>query len=262
MILVSSGRSGKIGSYTFPDTVEILDLLNPKFKFSFKDARAARDSPIGGLVQNQPIICGGNLFDFGYGGSLLKELEPIIVLGQPEKKIEMLKTTNKFSNDRLHPPQRSGLVLDENTLWVTSNHYLEKVTKSEFISMEKPSKKGPELPMAFNFHVVVQVNPKSIYFIGGGGIKCTGEETFIIDSTKNFDINKGPPMNIVKRMQHAGAKMIIKGKICIVIVGPTNTVEILDTSSPNNSWEFGENFFCKFHSGPGSFKKSLGQNNS
>ena len=49
-------------------------------------------------------------------------------------------------------------------------------------------------------------------------------------------------MNIVKRMQHAGAKMKINGKIFIVVVGPSNTVEILDTSSPNNGWEFGENF--------------------
>merc|ERR1712001_565287 len=90
----------------------------------------------------------------------------------------------------------------------------------------------------------VQVDPKSIYFIGGGGIKCTGEETFIIDPTNNFNIRKGPPMNIVRRMQHAGAKMKINGKIFIVVVGPTNTVEILDTSSPKNGWKFGKKFLC------------------
>ena len=247
MILVSSGRSGKIGQYHFPDTVEILDLLNPKFKFSFKDARAARDSPIGGLIQNQPIVCGGNLFGFGLAGEEL-EIAPIIVLGQPEKKIKMLdhwlkKNLEKFSRDRQHPPQRSGLVVDENTLWITSNHYLEKVTKSEIISWNMHNRQwtiGPELPMAFSFHVVVQVDPKSIYFIGGGGIKCTGEETFIIDPTNNFKIRKGPPMNVVRRMQHAGAKMKINGKIFIVVVGPANTVEILDTSSPKNGWKFGK----------------------
>ena len=113
MILVSSGRSGKIGTYTFPVTVEILDLLNPKFKFSFNDARSARDSPVGGLVQNHPIVCGGNLF---YSGPMYDgELEPIIVLGQPEKKIEMLKTDKMVPNQfgilvhrSDHPPQRSG----------------------------------------------------------------------------------------------------------------------------------------------------------
>ena len=114
MILVSSGRSGKIGTYTFPVTVEILDLLNPKFKFSFNDARSARDSPVGGLVQNQPIVCGGNLFN---SGCMISpgELEPIIVLGQPKKKIEMLKTNKMVPNQfgilvyrSDHPPQRSG----------------------------------------------------------------------------------------------------------------------------------------------------------
>ena len=100
MILVSSGRSGKIGQYHFPDTVEILDLLNPKFKFSFKDARAARDSPIGGLIQNQPIVCGGNLFGFGLAGEEL-EIAPIIVLGQPEKNIKMLRSSNLQSNLRI-----------------------------------------------------------------------------------------------------------------------------------------------------------------
>ena len=42
------------------DSLEIIDLINPAFKYHWNDIRAARVGSVGGIVQNRPLICGGH----------------------------------------------------------------------------------------------------------------------------------------------------------------------------------------------------------
>ena len=65
-------------------TVEIVDLINPKFKFAYIDPKIARRYPVGGILQDQLLFCGGNigrefLQDCIFFWSRQKKLFPIFV---------------------------------------------------------------------------------------------------------------------------------------------------------------------------------------
>ena len=189
------------------NSIEIIDLVNPKFKCTWVDERAARQAPFGGIIQNK-LLLGSN--------------EGIYVNGR-----------------------RSGVVLDQIRLWVTGG-WDEKgnATKtSQFISLDQPPEKGPELPFTVFKHCMVQVDPKTIYLIGGYQNNSGSNKTWIIDPTKNFEIREGQSMNH-SRARHSCATMRINNKVFIIVVGNADkrqcrTIEILDTTLPSNNWKFG-----------------------
>ena len=45
--------------YNVTNIVEIVDLINPNFALKWNDDRATRRRSIGGILQSQPLICGG-----------------------------------------------------------------------------------------------------------------------------------------------------------------------------------------------------------
>ena len=51
--------SAKILVATDSEEIEIIDLINPKFKCQITDSRMGRSGCVGGLLQNVPLICGG-----------------------------------------------------------------------------------------------------------------------------------------------------------------------------------------------------------
>ena len=53
-ILITSGMPKENGQNT-----EIIDLINPDFKCEQKANIPVRSAAVGGLLQNQPLICGG-----------------------------------------------------------------------------------------------------------------------------------------------------------------------------------------------------------
>ena len=111
---------------------------------------------------------------------------------------------------------------------------------SQFISLDQPPEKGPELPFTVSKHCMVQVDPETIYLIGGVQNNSGSKKTWIIDPTKNFEIREGPSMNH-SRASHSCATMRINNKVFIIVVGSgllseTKTVEILDTSLPLEIW--------------------------
>ena len=61
-VLVATGRrrnQTNIQKQANAEVIEIIDLINPKFKHEFVDERTARYISVGGLLQNQLMICGG-----------------------------------------------------------------------------------------------------------------------------------------------------------------------------------------------------------
>ena len=130
--------------------MEIIDLLNPAFKYKWNDVRAARVRLLGGMVQNQPIICGGH--------NNSKKFKNGIIL-QSNKELQMIELRILASS----------VVLDETRLWVSGglDEKEKSVNSSEFFSLDEPPEDGPKLPFTVSGHCMVKVDSKTIYLIGG-----------------------------------------------------------------------------------------------
>ena len=210
-ILIATGYPAENGTQ-----IEIIDLIDPNWKFDFVDKRAVGNGAVGGLLQNQPVICGtwnGNTF------------HDCIFIGQPDKSIQIME--ERFGS--------SSVLIDKNKLWI-----IGEKNSTIFISLDKESsvQVGPELPFNIYQHCAVQVNPKTIYLIGGIQNGKLSKDVWIIDPTNNFEINKGPHLN-EHRCLHSCSKMRINGKIFLVVVGYLESVEILDTTALNQGWKIG-----------------------
>ena len=211
---------------TITNIVEIVDLINPNFALKWNDDRAARIGSIGGILQNQPFICGGR-------DSMLKISNNGIILGS-NQEIPLIKG-RKFA---------SSVVLNETRLLVTggTDEKWKDLNSSEFISLDQPPEDGPKLPFTVSGHSMVQVDSTSIYLIGGYQDNKLSEKTWIIDAKNNFAIKEGPPMNKSRRY-HSCATMRLNNKVFIIVVGGWNCrshTEILDTSLPTNKWKHGK----------------------
>ena len=212
--------------YNNINIVEIVDLINPNFVLKWNDDRAARFGSIGGILQNQPLICVGR-------DSNLKNVNNGIILGS-NQEIPLIK------GRRL----ASSVVLNETRLLVTGGSYEngKDLNSSEFISLDQPPEDGPKLPFTVYGHSMVQVDSTSIYLIGGYQDNKKSEKTWIIDAKNNFAIKEGPSMNHSRHM-HSSATMRLNNKIFIIVVGYWSCrshTEILDTSLPTNKWKPGK----------------------
>ena len=94
--------------------MEIIDLLNPKFKCKFFHEKANLLGHVGGIISNQPVICGG------FNATTYEpETKKCIIIGNPDKNLDMLQL-------RQHPP--SGLVIDSHKfiptkIWIVGKIY-------------------------------------------------------------------------------------------------------------------------------------------
>ena len=259
--------------------VEIINVLDPGFKLQLTDRNeysysrnkngVRRWSAVGGLVQNQPVICGGTWNGF-------EVRKDVSILGQPKKTFDMFDI-------RLH--SSSVVLLNNSKLWITggiSNHLGRDTSNrqrksTELISIDQPPIKGPDLPFVISNHTMVQIDSKTVYIIGGMQNGKVSNKTWIVDPTNDFQIKEGPSLNEA-RDSHSSAKMKINGKLYIVVAGGMNcgsstpvpggfekkSVELLDTTSPDQFWEMGPTailrslfYFCIDLSLPLQFSGSL-----
>ena len=223
-LLIAGGSYDQHSNVT--NIVEIVDLINPSFALKWDDNRAARMGSIGGILQNQPFICGGR-------DSNWQNVNNGIILGS-NQEIPLIKG-RRFA---------SSVVLNETRLLVTggTDEKWKHLNSSEFISLDQPPEDGPKLPFTVSFHCMVQVDATSIYLIGGWQDNKKSEKTWIIDAKDNFAIKEGPPMN-KPRVGHSSATMKLNNKVFIIVVGGlwcTSHTEILDTSLPTNKWKPGK----------------------
>ena len=131
--------------------VEIIDLVNPNFKYKWNDERAARVASFGGILQNKPLLFGGrDQTSFNDG----------IALGSNE---------NIYEYEIEKRSGASSVILNQTRLWVTGgmDEKGNLMKSSQFISLDRPPEKGPELPFTVSHHCMVQVDSKTIYLIGG-----------------------------------------------------------------------------------------------
>ena len=122
-VLVATGRrrnQTNIQKQANAEVIEIIDLIDPKYKHEFVDERTARYISVGGLLQNQLMICGG--WDAISSG----HFQDCIFLGQSITNLQMLE-------ERI---EAASVVLNQKMLWITGG-YLKN--SSEFISLDQQS---------------------------------------------------------------------------------------------------------------------------
>ena len=235
--------------------IEILDLMDAKVNYDYdmtgKSINGVPSSrgPTSGILKNNEqedklLICGGGSY--------------CIVLGARQ---------NKYFDLLEKRYNTSSVQLNENTLWVTGGNGPREEKSTEFISLDEPPVKGPDLPLAITAHSMVKVDSKTIYIIGGrhGQEKHFTKETWIFDPTNNFKMKKGPCMKKARNQGVSCAKMKIGGKFFVVAVGvtyhrydpgplggviceddkPIDSVELLDTSNLEKGWTIGMGLFLK-----------------
>ena len=97
-ILVTTGNP--IGN---GQKIEIIDLDNFHFQCELMADSLGRGGSVGGLIDNQPLICGGN--------SNSNEFENGIILGHHNKKVQTIEPNRAYA---------SSVVLDNTALWVST----------------------------------------------------------------------------------------------------------------------------------------------
>ena len=250
-ILVVGGRSKDKENRP----LEIIDLINTKSKPFIvveKNSRR-RDRAIGGILQNQPVICGGGFYSPNYS----------------DNKISVIGMPNQHCFEMMIPSREdmSGVVLNETKIWITGGgcYNALSIRSTEIVSLDQPPIAGPDLPFTVKGHSMVRVDPTMIYLIGGVQNAKVSKKTWIIDPTNDFQIKVGPSMNM-GRYWHSCSKMKINGKIYLVVAGhgspnhsgfiryaPNNasdSVELLDTTCPEQGWKMGmcNNIVCQNYS--------------
>ena len=226
---------------------EIIDLINSKLK-SVKiekkfDKNGSRKRSTGGVISNQPLICGG----FIDNDDRIKA-----------KHVSFIGMPNHYFKIMIPRSFASSVVMNDSYIWVTGGCSKEGLEKStEIISLDQPPVSGPDLPFTVSHHSMVLVDPKTIYLIGGfQEYHQRSNKTWIIDPTNNFQIKVGPSLNI-GRTSFSCSKMKIEGRIFLVVAGgvgdsltpPTtmgdpgdeylDSVELLDITCPQKGWEMG-----------------------
>ena len=262
-VLVVTGFPTENGKH-----LEIIDLIDPILKNDvFVDKMTERHGCFGGIFQNQLFICGGFDDDFScpfcsYSASQNSDLKKHLRIvhkvdygqgnnhpGHPfSKECNVVLPKYKESFQMLEKRiDASSVEINQDTLWITGGH--EKKS-SEIVSMNfQPTVKGKELPFTIHYHSMVAVDQHTIFIIGG---KLDGtlngnfptNKTWVIDPTNNFDLKPGPSLQ-VGRLRHSSSKIKINEKIYLVVAGGIefgriDSVELLDTTSPDQGWIIGK----------------------
>ena len=209
--------------------LEIIDLINTKLKSDIVvDVNRSRRGATGGILQNQPLICGGYDGDFN-------RTTNVSAIGISNYGFKMMIPRSYMSS----------VVLNESKIWITCGTSINGSVESstEIISLNQPPVPGPYLPFTVYDHSMVLVDPTTIYLIGGIQNHQTSNKTWIIDPTNNFQIKVGPSLNI-EREWHSCSKMKIEGRIFLVVAGGyyngyLDSVELLDTTCPDQGWKMG-----------------------
>ena len=186
-----------------------------------------RSDTVGGFVQGHPLICGGK-----YYGEFFQDC---YVIGKPAN----------YFNTKLLQDRRwaSSVVLYNSVLWIVGG---VDQNSTEFVYLDRPPSRGPELPFNIFSHSMIQYSPTAIYIIGGFQNCSISNRTWIVDPTNWLDMVEGPRLNY-ERCRHSCSKMKINGKTILVVAGGTgandsgDTVELLDPTS-DKGWIIGNKY--------------------
>ena len=186
------------GTSSSGPSTEVLDLANPSLTCnSFGDLDTSREYSVGGLLDNTPIVCGGE-------SSSIRQ--SCLIFGQSQT---VTMTEPRFS--------AASVVLNTTTMWVIGGYGSSNwLSSTEFITLEK-AVSGPSLPHAVDNHCAVKYNESQIYVIGGVVNGQYTNDVYVFNPLDNFSNKYHSTMNY-QRADH-GCAVINDGQSLVIIVG-------------------------------------------
>ena len=198
---------------------EIVDLSDPSKSCLLEDI-SYRFYSAGGLLESNPIICGGH-----DGNDWLNEC---LLYGTSQEIYMNSKRTG-----------HSLVALNDSEIWVTGGSYGNRLDTTEFITAHG-AVNGPTLPEAVEFHCTVKF-AENVYLIGGDTNYGATNNVWVANPSNGHIFLQGPSL-ITKRYHHGCGTMSIGAKSIIVAAGGCcnylSSVEILDPLS--NQWVAGK----------------------
>ena len=209
----------------------------PKQCTSVQNFPTAVDSAMGGLLNNQLVICGGTTTG-DYRGAT--------------NKCQRLGNNGQWSPfgagqkvARYWGASATVQIQGEDFLWITgvedsSGHTMKS---TELLSSSGSVIAGRDLPEARRSHCMLVIN-NHVLVIGGVSSSDIGRSVIIFDSSNDFSHEEGASM-MYKRFDHACSTMVSfahEGRTVAVVAGGDgqDTAEILDYTIPGSTWHLSE----------------------
>ena len=138
------------GSATETEVIDLVD-SNITCTSSYGKLEAERQWPVGGLIRNTPILCGGQDLNE-------KVYDSCILFGQNQ--------TIKMNEKRF---RSASVILNETTLWIMGGSTGPMTLSStEFITLDSDTSiNGPSLPIEMDSSCAIKYNTSHIYLTGG-----------------------------------------------------------------------------------------------
>ena len=213
---------------------EVFDFRNPNRKCQLLSEFPTQWGSFGGLIEKQPIICGG--FD---GRNVLQDC--FLIGKKPNnKKIKMLEKRGDAASVVLETSIGKILrtPLNETSIWIVGG-YSDDSKSTEFIALGQNPVKGPDMPFEIKRHCMIKFDPLTIFIIGGIQDRSVSNKTWIVNPMDDFKMRPGPSLH-VPRFAHACGQMNLNAKAHLVVAGGYvhDTVELLDPAS-GQGWRSG-----------------------
>ena len=214
------------GSATETEVIDLAD-SNMKCTSSYGKLEAERQWPVGGLIRNTPILCGGKDLNE-------KVYDTCIRFAQNQT------SSIKMNEKRF---RSASVILNETTFWImggSTETYNDLLISTEFINLDSDTSiNGPSLPMELDSSCAIKYNASHIYLTGGyySGDQQRQDKVWIFNM---YDINnatsswtEGPKMKEARAV-HGCTVLHQNQKSLIVVAGGWNeagavlSMEILD----------------------------------
>jgi len=217
-------------------TSEVIDILEfDKTCKNLESAPTQRWAAVGGVLKGRPLICGG--FN---GTHSFKDC--FYISGDQVNNQPSMSQIRSFATSLVLKDPATN----EEYMWVVGGFEDVDLSSTEFVYTDKPAKAGPKLDFVVAHHCMVQTADDAVYIVAGKQEGAMTNKVWIVDPTNNFQVKEGPSLK-ADRYFHSCAAMKDEetGAVKIVVAGgfgshgPTASVEILDTSSADNTWVAG-----------------------
>ena len=217
---------------------EVIDLSDSSMRCTstFGKLKSERRHAMGGLINETPILCGGE-------DSNGDRYDSCLLFGKT--KTTSIKMKGPYIHSTGKRTEAASVVLNDTTLWLLGGlNYRGRLSTTEFIKLDG-SVVGPALPHVLSGSCAIKYNNTHIYLIGG--YTSDYENRVLIYNTIHDSWTKGPRLNIA-RIDHGCGVLHHEGESWIIVIGGYSngygqtSVEVLDPNNGFPKWVQGETY--------------------
>ena len=221
---------------------EVFQFIKSNSTTNYGKLTGQRYDSVGGILDDIPILCGGNRppYNGGYNDCISYE-------------------NSTWDSSHLLTEHRSysaGVQINDTSFWILGGGDSSYLNSTEFIIKDNSNGiSGPTLPYNMSKTCAVKLSEKEIFVIGGVSYKGILTEVWIYNPQKDFERKPGPSLH-QSRQQHSCGILRDGEKSQIVVAGGygmsigsdnrtslhsgLNSVEIYDPI--DKEWHFGKCF--------------------